>query len=152
VVLERDGVSTRLYLQEDLHPTARTTDRLLTVGGGQPQEAEDTRSDDALTLYLRPSPVFVGSELHGLVLYPGRISLPFSRLGLRAGDVLTRINGDPVSDASEALATLQMLAEASVLTAEIERDGSTQTLSLDGKLLTGNPVGGADVTSFADGS
>ena len=136
VVLERDGHTERLYLQGEAQPDARSAQGLLTVGGTPEPAAVIANSHDALTVYLRPSPVFVGNQLHGFALYPGRDPSPFSQLGLQPGDVLTRINGSPISHASDSLATFQTLMDGDALTGEVEREGTTRTLSLDGTVLT----------------
>jgi hypothetical protein len=134
VVLERDGHSARLYLQNEGAPQREADERLLTVGGRPPPVAAVATSQEGMSVYLRPNPVFVGDRLHGYALYPGRKYAPFSQLGLQPGDVLTGINGTAVSAGS--LATLQTLAEGAALTVEIERQGVPQTLSLDGSVLT----------------
>jgi general secretion pathway protein C len=135
VVLERDGHRARLYLQGEAQPDARSAQGLLTVGGTPESAAVTANSHDTLAVYLRPSPVFVGNQLRGFALYPGRDSAPFSQLGLQPGDVLTRIKGGPISDASDSLATLQTLMDGDALTVEVERQGTTRTLSLDGTVL-----------------
>jgi hypothetical protein len=135
VVLEREGHTARLYLQGEAQPDARSAQGLLIVGGNPEPVMHMASTQDALTTYLRPSPVFVGDQLHGFALYPGRNPARFFELGLQPGDVLTRIKGSPVSDTSESLATLQTLMDGNALTAEVERQGIPQTLSIDGSIL-----------------
>ena len=136
VLLERDGHTARLYLQGEAQPDAPSAQGLLTVGVTPEPAAVMTNSHDALTVYLRPSPVYVGDQLRGYALYSGRDPAPFTQLGLQPGDVLTRINGNPISDASDSLATFQTLMDGDALTVEVERQGIPQTLSLDGSILT----------------
>ena len=135
VVLERGGRSARLYVQGEAQPDGKRARELLTVGGTPEPAAAVADSRDALTDYLRPSPVFTGRGLHGYALYAGRKAEPFSQLGLEPGDVLTRINGTPVSEASDSLVTLHTLMEGEALTVEVERQGIPRTLSLDGSIL-----------------
>jgi type II secretion system protein C len=136
VVLERDGRSVRLYLQgEPQQPNGESDGRLLTVGGTAAPAPVVVDSHNSLTAYLRPSPVFVGTRLHGYALYPGKDPTPFSRLGLEPGDVVTGIDGIPVTRAADSLATLRTLADGAALTVTIERQSKPQTLSLDGALL-----------------
>lgn len=136
VVLERDGHSARLYLQGEGQPRREAEKGLLTVGGTAPPVSVVAKSQENLTDYLRPSPVFVGNQLHGYALYPGRNPGPFSQLGLQPGDVLTGINGTSVSKSAGSLAQLHTLVDGEALTVEIERQGAPQTLSLDGSILT----------------
>jgi general secretion pathway protein C len=135
VVLERDGRIAHLYLQGEAQPDARSARALLTVGGTPGVASVVTNSRNELTDYLRPSPVFVGGELHGYALYPGRKATPFAQLGLQSGDVLTRINSTAVSNSPDSLAALQTLIDGEALTVEVERQGVTQPLSLDGSVF-----------------
>ncbi|MGH8275439.1 MAG: type II secretion system protein N, partial [Steroidobacteraceae bacterium] len=109
VVLERDGYSARLYLQGEAQPSAGSHTDLLTVGGKAAPAPAIADSQDRLTDYLRPSPVFVGDQLQGYTLSAGRQLAPFSQLGLESGDVVTQINGVAVTKPAESLATLHTL-------------------------------------------
>jgi hypothetical protein len=144
VVLERDGLRARLYLQGDAQPDARGSQGLLTVGGTAEPAPPAATSHDALAAYLRPSPVFIGDQLHGFAMYPGRDPAPFSQLGLQPGDVLTSINGTAVSESAESLAALHTLTDGETMTVQVERQGTPQILSLDGSILaraaTAEPV------------
>lgn len=135
VVLERDGHRARLYLLGEGHGDAESARALLTVGGVPEPTPALVDSRDELTVYLRPSPVFVGSELHGYALSAGLKATAFSEIGLQPGDVLTHINGTAVSNTSDSLTALHTLIDGEVLTVEVERQGLSQTLSLDGSLL-----------------
>ena len=135
VVLERDSHSARLYLQGEAQPESASVGDLLTVGGGAAPATAGPMSEDRLTDYVRSAPVFVGEQLHGYALYAGRIAEPFAQLGLQPGDVLTRINGSGVSNPVDSLAALRTLVDGADLTVMIEREGSPQTLSLDGAIL-----------------
>lgn len=139
VMLERDGHSVRLYLQGEAtkqrgtqEPTAAA---LLTVGGTSPEAAVQIKSEEHLTDYLRPSPVFVAGQLHGYALFAGRKAQAFAQLGLQPGDVLTQVNGAAVSESSDSLASLESLTAGEALTVVIEREGIAQTISLDGAAL-----------------
>jgi PDZ domain len=136
VVLEHEGHTARLYLQGEAQPDAKSARDLLTAGGTPETAAVIANSHDALTVYLRPSPVFVGNQLHGYTLNPGHDPAPFLQLGLQPGDVLTHINGTAISDSSDALHALHTLINGETLSVELERKGSPHTLSLDGSILT----------------
>jgi hypothetical protein len=135
VVLEREGHRARLYLPGEGYGDAGATRALLTVGGIPEPAPAVADSRDELTDYLRPSPVFVGNELRGYALSAGLEATAFSEIGLQPGDVLTHINGKAVSNTSDSLTALHTLIDGEVLTVEVERQGLSQTLSLDGSLL-----------------
>lgn len=141
VVLEKAGRKARLYLQGEPQnapvPGGSTAVSLLTVGGTASVVLAQDNSQERLTDYLRPSPVFAAGKLHGYALYAGRkAGVAFAQLGLQPGDVVTQINGSPVSSTADSLASLRTLAEGAALSVVIERAGVSQNLSLDGSVLT----------------
>jgi general secretion pathway protein C len=80
---------------------------------------------------LRPQPVFAGGKMRGFRVYPGANRQAFARLGLRAGDLVTAINGTPLDDkdrAQEIFATLNSSTEARV---SVTRNGRQQDLVLN---------------------
>lgn len=139
VVLEGEGRSVHLYLQGESPPASTlsgsTTPGLLTVGGTPTEAPAAVTSREPLTDYVRPSPVFVNGQLHGYALFAGRKARVFSELGLQSGDVITRINGAPVSTSSDSLAVLESLTKGDALSVVIEREGTARTLTLDGAAL-----------------
>jgi general secretion pathway protein C len=80
---------------------------------------------------LRPQPVFAGGKMKGFRVYPGANRQAFARIGLRAGDLVTAINGTPLDDkdrAQEIFSTLNSSTDARV---SITRNGRQQELVLN---------------------
>jgi general secretion pathway protein C len=80
---------------------------------------------------MRPQPVFAGGKMRGFRVYPGANRQAFSRLGLRAGDLVTAINGTPLDDkdrAQEIFSTLNSSTDARV---SVTRNGRQQELVLN---------------------
>jgi len=80
---------------------------------------------------LRPQPVFAGGKMKGFRVYPGSNRQAFARIGLRAGDLVTAINGTPLDDkdrAQEIFSTLNSSTDARV---SITRNGRQQELVLN---------------------
>jgi len=80
---------------------------------------------------LRPQPVFAGGKMRGFRVYPGANRQAFARLGLRAGDLVTAINGTPLDDkdrAQEIFGTLNSSTDARV---SVTRNGRQQELVLN---------------------
>ena len=154
VVLERDHQHVNLYLDgTGEHKVSPQLAAMMTVGGEASVPAPiKTTHRDVLTDYLRPSPVYDGEVLKGYQVYAGQQAGVFSQLGLEAGDVITAINGAPLNEPQSAILQLQQLTEGAALTATIERKGQSQTISLDGSLITKdqermqNPVAPPNVT------
>jgi len=84
-----------------------------------------------LSQIMRPQPVFAGGEMKGFRVYPGANRQAFSRMGLRAGDMVTAINGTPLNDkdrAQEIFGTLNSSTDARVT---VTRNGRQQELVLN---------------------
>jgi general secretion pathway protein C len=80
---------------------------------------------------MRPQPVFAGGKMRGFRLYPGVNRQAFARLGLRAGDLVTAINGTPLDDkdrAQEIFSTLNSSTDARI---SVTRNGRQQELTLN---------------------
>jgi len=80
---------------------------------------------------MRPQPVFAGGKMRGFRVYPGANRQAFARIGLRAGDLVTAINGTPLDDkdrAQEIFATLNSSTDARVT---VTRNGRQQELVLN---------------------
>ena len=66
---------------------------------------------------MRPQPVFAGGKMKGFRVYPGANRQAFARMGLRAGDLVTALNGTPLDAkdrAQEIFGTLNSSTEARV--------------------------------------
>jgi general secretion pathway protein C len=80
---------------------------------------------------MRPQPVFAGGKMRGFRVYPGANRQAIARLGLRAGDLVTAINGTPLDDkdrAQEIFGTLNSSSDARVT---VTRNGRQQELQLN---------------------
>ena len=80
---------------------------------------------------MRPQPVFAGGKMRGFRVYPGANRQAFARIGLRAGDLVTAINGTPLDDkdrAQEIFSTLNSSTDARV---SVTRNGRQQELVLN---------------------
>jgi general secretion pathway protein C len=85
---------------------------------------------------MRPQAVFAGGKMRGFRVYPGANRQAFARMGLRAGDLVTAVNGTPLDDkdrAEEIFGTLSTSSEARV---SITRNGRPQELVLNIAQLT----------------
>jgi general secretion pathway protein C len=80
---------------------------------------------------LRPQPVFAGGEMKGFRVYPGANRQAFSRMGLRAGDMVTAINGTPLNDKDRAQEIFGTLGSSTDARVTITRNGRQQELVLN---------------------
>ena len=77
---------------------------------------------------MRPQPVFAGGEMKGFRVYPGANRQAFARLGLRAGDMVTAINGTPLNDKDRAQEIFGTLGSSTDARVTITRNGRQQEL------------------------
>jgi general secretion pathway protein C len=85
----------------------------------------------AFSAVVRPQPVFANGVQKGYRVYPGKDRRQFSRLGLQPGDLVTSINGTPLDDPSRGMEIFNSLNSASQVNVTVERNGQTQSLSLN---------------------
>lgn len=73
-------------------------------------------------------PMLQDGRISGYELRPGSDTEAFSRLGLRPGDVLVGIDGQPVGDPAQSTALLQQAIQSGHGRIQIERRGQSMTL------------------------
>jgi general secretion pathway protein C len=137
-VIDRSGALESVYLPRQAAggvagppppmPTAST--------GGNDAMIERMRklvNDDPglLSQVMRPQPVFAGGEMKGFRVYPGANRQAFSRMGLRAGDMVTAINGTPLNDKDRAQEIFGTLGSSTDARVTITRNGRQQELVLN---------------------
>ena len=136
VVLNEKGTLTNLKLPREFEDSPARNVRQRTATPRQ--TAENTKSIQSvvtqnltkLTDVIRPTPYRVQGEQVGFRVYPGRDRRQFAALGLRPGDIIKDIDGQSLSDASQAMQVFQSLGTAEQVTVTLERDGTSETLVL----------------------
>lgn len=90
----------------------------------------DQAATEQLAELIRPQAVMVGGQLRGYRVYPGRDRQRFAATGLRAGDLVTAINGVSLDDPARGLQAMQALTgnEEAVLT--VERGDQTENITV----------------------
>jgi len=78
---------------------------------------------------IRAVPHFEGGSATGFRLFAIRQGSIFDKIGLKNGDILRAINGNPINDPSRALAMLGELRNQRDLAVEIMRNKENQTLN-----------------------
>lgn len=136
VVLEREGVHTRLYLRDRAPPDAPLPlPALAMVGGASARAPAQASSTDPLTDDLRLAPVFEGDAARALEVHANPRSTVFQQLGLEPGDRITAIDGVAITATTSALAQLRPLSQGAALSVTVERGGRTTTLAVDGAVV-----------------
>ncbi len=94
----------------------------------------------SFTDVLRPQPYMPNGELAGYRVYPGRDRRRFAALGLRPGDLVTEINGQPLNDLQNGMETFREMGNAPQINVTIERGSTSMVLTLDTEQFVG--IGG----------
>ena len=77
---------------------------------------------------VRPQPFMPNGQLKGYRIYPGPNRQQFAALGLRAGDLITEINGVVLNNPAQGTEVFRSLGGATQVTVTLERDGQPQVL------------------------
>ncbi len=106
------------------------------VGGPTPNVEAPHLSVEPVTDYLRPVPVYQDGLITGFQVYPGARPGIFAKWGLQPGDVITDLDGQPLSDPDQTMELLRSLEDGEALTATVRR-GSAEPIqvSLDGAAI-----------------
>lgn len=80
---------------------------------------------------MRPQPVMERGKVTGFRVYPGRNRSAFMSLGLRAGDVVTAINGTPLDDKDRGEEIMRTIGSSSEVQVSVLRGGQQQELTLN---------------------
>jgi general secretion pathway protein C len=122
VTIDRGGVDEQIFLDQSVAaPVAQPS-------GAAPTAAPAaTSSVSTLQASIDAAPRMSGSTLTGLTLNPKGNSALFDAAGLKAGDVLTAINGKPISGASDM--NQVMPSADGTVALQVERAGRQMTLS-----------------------
>lgn len=140
IILNRDGSLETLRLPRedetgvDLSYTDSRESTPLPPAGAAANVAElrDSIVQDPqkLTELVRLQPVYENNQLTGYRIYPGRDRQRFTAFGLQSGDLVTAINGMPLSDPTAGIKLLQQLDDTESITLTIQRDGVEQQINL----------------------
>ncbi len=144
IVLERNGRRMQLFADGPNRikgGNIRDASELALVGGDTSQsQREDpppgAEAIDHLSPYIRFTPVFEGDATAGLAIIPGERTDAIANVGLKAGDVVTAINGSPIHSARDAFASLRKLGAGEQIVVTVMDSNGVRTLSIDGRVLT----------------
>ncbi len=133
VILAREGRYETLSL-----PTSRATLETTNDGSSADTATPDLaqvrskllQEPESITQILRMQPVYESGSLSGYRVYPGSERSVFFAVGLRPGDVVTAVNGVPLSNPAKSLAALDALRTASNVNLTLTRLGQTKNLSI----------------------
>ena len=140
VVLNENGALTNLRLPVDYPKSAPMPSRRTTATTRQTRRNDNPNSLQnvvaenmtQLTDIIRPTQYRgADGQLAGFRVYPGRNRQKFAALGLRPGDLIKDINGQPLNDPTQAMQVFQSLGEAEEVTVTVERNGQDQSLVLN---------------------
>jgi general secretion pathway protein C len=146
VLLERAGRYETLRLEQDKLGTsgASGNSRRTTSSSGAPSnlsssalaslsEVRDELLHDPTKAgqYIRVQPVYNQGQLQGYRVYPGKNRQLFKDVGLRAGEMVTSINGTQLDDPTRALQMLTELSSTNQMAITLERAGQSRTVNIN---------------------
>ena len=137
VVLNESGRLTNLWLPAEFAASSQSTMRRNTTTARR--ATDNARSIQTIVSQnvakladvIRPTPYFVNGQQQGYRVYPGRDRRQFSALGLRPGDLIKDIDGQSLTDPTQAMRIFQSLGNASQVSVTVERNGRPQVIVLN---------------------
>ena len=136
VVLNENGNLTNLRLPEEYAQAApavrRPTPQRRASANTNTNSIQTVVSQNVARLadVIRPTPYFVNGQQQGYRVYPGRDRRQFAALGLRPGDLIKDIDGQSLTDPTEAMKIFQSLGTADQVSVTVERDGQPEVIVL----------------------
>ncbi|MEA5446637.1 type II secretion system protein GspC [Gammaproteobacteria bacterium AB-CW1] len=145
VILERGGELETLRLPrengEDGLVRAQASDRTARQDRGNgdeytvPEDVAGLRDSirenpERITDVIRPTPHREDGEMVGFRVFPGRMRDEFQQMGLRAGDIVTAVNGTPLDSAAAGMRLLNELEDASSVELTIRRGGRETSVTI----------------------
>ncbi len=134
VIIDRNGSLETLVLPRGIPssaPVPAVRNVVTTNPVGENLRRLAANNPAALGELLRAQPVFSNGVQKGFRIYPGRDRQQFTRLGLQPGDLVTSINGSALDDPNRSSEILNTLTASSTAQITVERNGTSQQLTLD---------------------
>jgi general secretion pathway protein C len=139
VILDRAGALETLLLPRQLPPSVRTAAARPANGDRRTVAAVDNirrmvqQDPSILDQVMRTVASYdnAAGKLRGFRAYPGRNRAIFSKLGLKAGDLVTAINGTPLDDPQKSQDVFNTIQTSDHVTVTIERGGQKQDITLN---------------------
>jgi len=134
VVLNENGNLTNLRLPEEFAavaaPVRRASTRRQRQTNTQSIQSVVSQNVARLADVIRPTPYFVDGQQQGYRVYPGRDRRQFAALGLRPGDLIKDIDGQSLTDPTQAMQIFQSLGTSDQVSVTVERNGQPETIVL----------------------
>jgi general secretion pathway protein C len=140
VILDRGGALETLLMPRQVPPSSRATTALR-------RPAADPRTAaavDNIRRMVQQDPSILdqvmrvvasydnaAGKLRGFRAYPGRNRAIFTKLGLKAGDLVTAINGTPLDDPQRSQDVFNTIQTSDRVTVTVERGGQKQDITLN---------------------
>jgi general secretion pathway protein C len=134
VLLDRGGAIEALLMPVRLGATPATPPPGVAVNAAaQVQRVQQVMRTNPgiINQVLSRQPVMTNGKLSGMRVYPGSNSQAFNRLGLKAGDLVTAINGTLLEDRTRAEEVFNSLSGAAEAHITVMRNGTQQDLHLN---------------------
>ena len=140
VILERNGRYETLRLQKTTagktNSSVRTNKSSASSSGDVATKLKSVREQilrdpSKAGDFIRVRPVYSKGALTGYRIYPGKDRALFTKVGLRSGDLVTKINGQGLDDPQKAFSMLSTLSNATSISLELQRRGRTENVSVD---------------------
>jgi len=133
VLLDRGGTIEALLLPMRIASSAAPAPMVATNPGNSAARVQQVLRDNPTLIgqIIQRQPVLAEGKLRGMRVYPGANAQAFGRLGLRAGDLVTAINGTTLEGQTRGEEIFNSLNGAAEARVTVVRNGSPLELQLN---------------------
>jgi general secretion pathway protein C len=138
VILDRGGTLETLLLPRLLVGGTRAPMRVGPMIARTTEAVDNVRrlvqqDPGLLDQVMRTVPSYdnAAGKLRGFRAYPGRNRNIFNKLGLKPGDLVTAINGQPLDDPQHSQEVFNTIQSSNTVTVSVERGGQKQDITLN---------------------
>jgi general secretion pathway protein C len=136
VMLDRGGQLESLLLPRVSGAVALPPPVAARPQANQTRFAENLRriaetNPSAFSEIVRPQPVFSGTTQTGYRVYPGRNRTQFAKLGLQPGDMITAVNGTPLTDQASSMQIFNTIGTSDRVSVTVTRNGQSQQITIN---------------------
>jgi type II secretion system protein C len=101
----------------------KTTEQVLISCAAPPHKQDCSASNQILS-----APYFINGEIQGYLVYPGEDRDVFNSTGLKSGDLITEVAGQPLTDAKVLAEFFDNLSSGQSIQVMVERRGEQEVI------------------------
>ena len=108
--------------------------------GASPAPDQTVEVARPISDFFRPSLYFTNGELYGYQLYPGDVPELFGELGFELGDLVTAVDGQPLTDPQRTMELLTRIISGQAVRVTLERKGQAKEIEVNAQRISADAL------------